>query len=59
MQPRRALKFATVMGAVLYPLFTYFGVVWLTEGKTVRGLALLACVAVGVQSLISWRRFYR
>jgi hypothetical protein len=59
MQPRQVLKFATVMGVIIYPLFTYFGVELLTEGKTVRGLLLLVCVAVGVQALISWRRIYR
>ena len=40
--------FATVMGAICFPIFALFGVIWLTEGKTATGLALLACVAVGV-----------
>jgi hypothetical protein len=59
MQPRQVRKFATVMGAVLYPLFTYFGIELLTDGKTATGVALLACAAVGVWTLVSWHRRYR
>ena len=36
-----------------------FGVISLTEGKTVTGLVLLACVAVGVLILIGWLRRFR
>ncbi len=53
------MVFATISCAILYPAFVAFGVIFLSEGKTATGIALLVCVAVGFPSLISWRRKFR
>jgi hypothetical protein len=36
-----------------------FGVIDLAAGHTVRGIALLVCVVLGVPSFVLWRRRFR
>ncbi|MDP8943144.1 MAG: hypothetical protein M3N16_03380 [Actinomycetota bacterium] len=56
---RRLVAFATLMAAILFPVFAVFAVIFLSEGKIVSGLILLASVAVGTRSLVAWRRQFR
>lgn len=53
------MAFATLMAAILFPVFAVFAVIFLSEGKIVSGLILLASVAVGTRSLVAWRRQFR
>ena len=55
----RTVAFATVMASIAYPAMTIWGVVFLSEGDTVFGLALLACVVIGPPSSVQWRRRFR
>jgi hypothetical protein len=50
---------ATVVSAICFPIFAVFGVIFLTEGDIANGLTLLGCVAVGVPTLLDWRRRFR
>jgi hypothetical protein len=47
------------MAVIAYPAFVVFGVIFLTEGRTVTGIFLLACVVFGLPSFIQWRRRFR
>ncbi len=53
------MAFATLMSAIFFPVFAVFAVIFLTQGKIVFGLVLLACVAAGTGSLFAWRRKFR
>jgi hypothetical protein len=48
--------FVTVISAICFPVFTVFGVIFLADGEIANGLTLLGCVAVGVPTLLDWRR---
>ena len=54
-----AVLLAIAAAAFSFHAFAVFGVIFLTEGKTATGLVLLACVAVGVPTLIGWLRRFR
>jgi predicted Na+-dependent transporter len=55
----RLVVLATVVSAICFPIFAVFGVIFLTEGDIANGLTLLGCVAVGVPTLLDWRRRFR
>jgi hypothetical protein len=50
---------ATVVGAICFPIFAVFGVLFLIEGDIANGLTLLGCVGVGIPTLLDWRRRFR